>query len=112
MLALLAPASSSSQSKGSARGNQNNSKRKASRGKGGGKGGLGVMSFEQIMDLGLQESFPLFHSSYKEMCWKVQRRIRVPTQVQLHRLRQGREALQFLPLLASEAQLIIPPQTF
>ena len=42
----------------------------------------------------------------------VQRRIRVPTQAQLHWLRQGREALQFLPLPASEAQLIIPLQTF
>ena len=26
------------------------------------------MSFEQIMDLGPQKSFPLFHASYKEMC--------------------------------------------
>ena len=40
------------------------------------------------------------------------RRIRAPTQAQLHWLRQGREALQILPLPAIEAQLIIPLQTF
>ena len=84
MLAL--PTSQTSSSSGPAarpksRGSQNSRKAKGAGGKGRagkkaegkGTGRGGVMSFEQIMDLGGAIAFPLFHESYKQICWRFQK---------------------------------------
>ena len=81
MLVLPAPSGSGSSAQPKSRGAHNTRKAKGARGKGNagkkseskGSGKGGILSLEQIMDMGPQKSFPLFVQGHKQICWKFQK---------------------------------------